>query len=153
MLTGFTHFNPLPFHRAFTDFDALSRELDRWFEAAPRRNATPQAPAAQAVRVELHETPEAFLLRAEVPGLTREQLSLQVEDGILTLKGRREVNVPEGFSVLRRERSPLGLERRYEVPRDVNVDGIDAVLKQGVLTVTLPKAAAPKPRQIAIQTR
>jgi HSP20 family protein len=152
MLTGFANFGTVPFQRAFADFDALSREMDRWF-AAPRRSPVPEAPLAQAVRVELDETPEAFLLRAEVPGLSREQLTLRVEDGILTLEGRREVNVPEGFSALRRERNALALSRRFHVPREVDAEKIEASLKHGVLSVTLPKTAAAKPRQIAIQTR
>src|SRR5262245_15252601 len=120
MLTTYGTFQTFPFQRAFADFDNLSRELDRWF--APQRAARPAAPVARYAHMELDETAEAYLLRAEVPGLTQEQLALKFEDGVLTLEGRREVNVPEGFSAVRRERSPLSVARRFTVPRDVEAE-------------------------------
>jgi HSP20 family protein len=152
MLTGYTDFRTHGWDRAFSDFATLSRQLDRLAVAARPSTVSP-APASRAVRVELAETPEAFVLRAEVPGLTEGQIDLRLEDGILTLRARRELAPPEGFSATRRERSPFVLERRFEVPREVDAEHIEAVLKHGVLRVSLPRAAAAKPRQIAVQAR
>jgi HSP20 family protein len=155
MLTGYTDFRTHGWDRAFADFATLSRQLDRLAGAAvvPRPSVVSPTPASRAVRVELAETPQAFILRAEVPGLTEGQIELQLEDGILTLRARRELAPPEGFSATRRERSPFVLDRRFEVPREVDAEHIEAVLKHGVLRVNLPKAAVAKPRQIPVQSR
>jgi len=154
MLTGYTDFRNHGWDRAFADFATLSRQLDRLAGAAvPRPSVVSPAPASRAVRVELAETPQAFILRAEVPGLSEGEIELQLEDGILTLRARRELAPPEGFNATRRERSPFLLDRRFEVPREVDAEHIEAVLKHGVLRVNLPKAAAAKPRQIPVQSR
>ncbi len=130
----------------FNDFRALSRQVDEVF-----RDMFP-APKARAVRrnFTLEEHDEAFTLHATLPGLSTEDLSLEIEDGKLKLTATRENAAPEGYRALRRERGTLALERVFNLGPKVDPEGIEAKLEHGVLTITLPKRAEQQPRKIAI---
>ena len=127
------------------------RTMDMLFDAIlpPGRRATHfhRKPA----RLSLDDGEQAFTLRAELPGLAPEQLELSVGDDWIELAAKREVAVPEGYTVLRRERSPYEFERRINLPKRIDGDKVEAVLRDGVLTVTMPKHASLQPRQIAIK--
>ena len=129
-----------PFHTMDMLFDAMRPSV--------RRTVRPRSPAT---KVTLDETDEHFELRAELPGLAPEALELSAGDGWIELEAKREVEIPEGYKALHRERSPLTFSRRIELPKRVDADKIEATLHDGVLTVTMPKQAAVTPRQIAIK--
>ncbi len=131
----------------FNDFRALNRQVDEMFrEMFP----SPKARAPKRAFT-IEESEDAFLLRASLPGMSPEDLSLEVNDGRLTLVAKRTDDVPEGYRPLRRERAPLSLERTFSLGPKVNAEAIEATFDDGILTVTLPKRAEQKPRQIAIQ--
>lgn len=97
----------------------------------------------------LNQTPEAWTLVAQLPGVSKDGLELTAEDGVLSIRGRRQWQSPEGWTALYRESYDSGyaLTLRYE---QVDASRIQAELKDGVLTVTLPKAEAAKARKIAV---
>ncbi len=97
------------------------------------------------------ETKEAFVYRAEVPGLAEGDVSVYVEDETLILRGERRSVVPEGYQVHLRERSSTAFSRKIALPGRVEGDAVTAALKDGVLTVTLPKAKETLPRQIPVK--
>jgi HSP20 family protein len=97
------------------------------------------------------ETKEAFVYKADVPGLTEADLSVAVEDGALVLKGERKVVNPEGAQVHLREQQVASFTRKVALPGRVEAGGVTATLKDGVLTVTLPKASDTLPRQIPVK--
>jgi HSP20 family protein len=150
MLTRFSDFNDWPsfgfadFGRAHAPHVQLRRELDRLFGDF-ERNA---GPGATPVRFEDDGT--SFVLRADVPGLTEADVQISVAGNTVTLRGERKVEVPEGHSVHRRERSAVRFAKSFELPARVDADKVTATLKQGVLTLTLPRAAEVQPRQISI---
>jgi HSP20 family protein len=92
-----------------------------------------------------------FVLRADVPGLTEEDLQISVAGNTVTLRGERKVQVPEGYSTHRRERSAVSFAKSYQLPTRVDADNVTATLKHGVLTLTLPKVADARPRQISVK--
>jgi HSP20 family protein len=104
-----------------------------------------------APAVELREQPQEYVLRAELPGLTEKDITLTVKHDTLTLSARREARAPEGYSTQRRERRAFNYERTFALPRDVDADKVTASLKDGVLTVTVAKAEAAKPRRIEVR--
>ncbi|MES2643749.1 MAG: Hsp20/alpha crystallin family protein [Myxococcota bacterium] len=105
-----------------------------------------------AVRVNVWDAGPNVVLVAEVPGLTEKDVTLSFEHDVLTLSGERTPTVPEGYTAQRRERPTLRFSRaiRFNVP--VDVAGITAVVKNGLLTVTLPKSARAAARAIPVQS-
>ena len=97
------------------------------------------------------ETKESFVVRAEVPGLAESDVSVSVEDDALVIRGERKADVPEGYKVHLRERQAYAFTRKLPLPARVASDAVTATLKDGVLTVTLPKAKEALPRQIAVK--
>jgi HSP20 family protein len=142
--------------RSFDDtlraFDLFQRRFDEaygdgWVVGPrPRQAAHPAWPALNAF-----ETKEAFVYRAEVPGLAEGDVSVYVEDETLILRGERRSVVPEGYQVHLRERSSTAFSRKIALPGRVDGEAVTAALKDGVLTVTLPKAKETLPRQIPVK--
>lgn len=99
---------------------------------------------------EIKETPEAWGLTVQLPGVTKEGLEITAEDSLVTLRARRTWRQPEGWTALYRESVDAPYALTLEHDNTVNADGIHAELKDGVLRVSLPKAEAAKPRKIAI---
>jgi HSP20 family protein len=143
--------------RSFDDtlraLDSLQRRADATYDDWPAFavGARRLARAAAWPPVNLFETKEAFVYRAEVPGLAEGDVSVTVEDETLILRGERKSSVPEGYRVHVRERSPAAFSRKLGLPARVEAAAVTATLRDGVLTVTLPKAKDTLPRQIAVK--
>eukprot|EP00475_Leptophrys_vorax_P027177 TRINITY_DN3874_c0_g1_i1.p1 TRINITY_DN3874_c0_g1~~TRINITY_DN3874_c0_g1_i1.p1 ORF type:complete len:124 (-),score=21.18 TRINITY_DN3874_c0_g1_i1:153-494(-) len=105
-----------------------------------------------ATAVDVKETPEAFKFVADLPGLRKEEVKVQVEDNnLLTISGERSREVKEETEKFHRvERSTGKFLRRFRLPENVEVDKISASSENGVLTVTVPKMKPPEPKKPAI---
>ena len=138
------------FNDALRTIDLLHRNLDQVFDERSgvvyHRGRRATWPA-----INVAETKDAFIYRAEVPGLGEGDVVVQLEDDALLLRGERKSEVPEGYEVHLRERAPIAFARKLPLPGRVDAEGITASLKNGVLTVTLPKAKDTLPRQIAVK--
>lgn len=99
---------------------------------------------------ELKETDEAWGLTVQLPGVAKDGLELSAEDGVLSIRGRRAWQKPEGWTPLYRETVDASYALSLEHDNSVDMDKIHAELKDGVLRVSLPKAEAVKPRKIAV---
>lgn len=152
MLTRFSDYSDWPsfgladFGRAHAPQRQLRQELERLFGELER---APSQPTSSGVGFE--DQGEAFVFRADVPGLSEADLRIDVSGKTLTLRGERKIAVPEGYSAHRRERSAYRFDKSYELPSRVDADKASAVLKHGVLTLTLPKVAEAQPRQIVVK--
>jgi len=102
--------------------------------------------------VDVEEQEDAFVLHAELPGLKREDLVIEVDENVLTLKGERKAEIKEGDGkrYQRVERSYGRFERRFSVPQHVDATGIEAKLVDGVLELRLPKKPEVTPRRIEV---
>lgn len=99
--------------------------------------------------VDLCETSDAFLLTAELPGLSRDQIHIDVHDGRLTLQGRRDARVRcEQYHQV--ERGHGEFSRTFALPPTVDPEGITADLRDGVLTITVPKSSEHAPRRVSV---
>lgn len=112
-------------------------------ELVPCRNAY----AVPAVNI--RETKESYVLEADLPGVTKESIEITLEGSELTLIGRRSIAEQPG-EVLLRESRPMDYRRVFEIAPTIDTAGITASMKQGTLTLTLPKSEAIKPRRIAV---
>jgi len=99
--------------------------------------------------VDIYETEEGLVVKADMPGVTRENLEIRVDDGILTLSGKPTNGLP-GASVLQ-EYELLNFYRQFQLSDAVDQEKIEAELKHGVLTLHLPKAEAVKPKRIEVK--
>ncbi len=98
------------------------------------------------------ENENESVIVAELPGVKKEDISLTVEDGLLTLKGERKSAAPSDVTkVLHREIAYEPFSRTIRLPHEVNVNGISAALENGILRIVLPKAEAVRPRSIEIK--
>jgi len=92
-----------------------------------------------------------LVLVAELPGIRKEDLQLQVKENTLRLAGQRALNYGENISYHRIERNTSKFDRTLKLPINVESDKIKAAYKDGILVISLPRAEADKPRKITIQ--
>lgn len=128
-----------------------SKEL----EVAQKKAVEPTSgePTRQGVMyvpyVDILESQDAILLRADVPGALKDQVTIDVREGVLTLTAG--VRTPEaGWRPVYKEYEVGGFIRRFTLGEQINQDKINAKLENGVLLVTLPKAEQAKPRKITV---
>jgi HSP20 family molecular chaperone IbpA len=99
---------------------------------------------------QVQETAEAWALTVQLPGIAREQLEFTVDEAQVRVAGKRQWKQPADWSTLYRESSDTGFELVLNHENAIDADKIHAELKDGILRATLPKAAAIKPRKIAV---
>ena len=103
--------------------------------------------------VDLYETSREFVLTAELPGLTRDQIEIHAEDGRITIRGARSAGPEREIPCEQYHRVERGhgqFSRTFALPEPIDVDAITADLKDGILTVTIPKAHDRTARRIAV---
>ncbi len=126
-------------------FEEMSRLQDHFFSG---KGLSKQA---FRVAVDIREEKDAFYVDAEVPGLSAEDVKVDVEKNVLTLSGERKVEKEEKEGTFRRvERHYGSFSRSFSLPETVDADSISADLKDGVLELRLPKKEAPTPKQISV---
>ena len=102
--------------------------------------------------VDVEEDANELVLRAELPGLSREDVEVELEDGVLTIQGEKKYEKKEeNAQGLLYERRWGTFSRRFTLPRAVAADGITADLADGVLTIRVPKAEEAKGRKIEVR--
>ncbi|HWP58781.1 MAG TPA: Hsp20/alpha crystallin family protein [Candidatus Acidoferrales bacterium] len=136
-------------------FDVLNRmqsRINELFEETFGR-ARPAQPATAAwyPAVDILESKDAYLIRAELPGMKKEDFNLEVKDGVLAVSGERKFEEPaSGVEYHRAERPTGKFYRSFYLPQKVMQDQIKATYRDGILEIHVPKAEDAKPRQIAI---
>lgn len=134
---------------------ALPRELDRWMEEAFNGM---QWGRGENVRewfptTDVSETPEHLTFRMEVPGLSREDVKISVENNVLTIRGeKRQSTSSEDENFVRTERSYGGFERSFTLPSHFSHDQVKASLENGILTLRVPRREEARAREIQIES-
>ena len=101
--------------------------------------------------VDICDTENAIVVTAELPGVKKEDISIEVKDNILTIKGERsEDSEVKEENYYRRERSFGSFQRSFSMPTEVSPESIKASFKDGVLKIEVPKPEEKKPKQISI---
>lgn len=140
----------------FEDVFSLRREMDELFETFLDRRGRATDGVVWAPAVNVREDKDALYVDAELPGLTRDEIQLSVENGVLTITGEKREERTEGKpqgEVHLFERRYGRFERRLTLPTNVDADKIRARYENGVLVVTLPKTEEAKARQIQIEAK
>lgn len=125
--------------RLFDDF--FGRSLMNWGDWSTGQFAPP---------VDLRHTDSGYLLEVDLPGLTKKDVDISVEDNVLTLSGERSFESENGEDYERHERWTGRFSRSFALPSQVDPEGVKAKFESGVLTIELPKAAEARRRRIEI---
>lgn len=105
-----------------------------------------------APRVDIKEEPERFLIQADIPGVDPKDIEINMDNGILSIKGERSTESQHGAgSYSRVERSHGSFYRRFALPDSADPNGIAASGRHGVLEISIPKRAETKPRRIEVK--
>ncbi len=137
----------------FSVFRSLHQDCNRFFAVSkPYEDLFSRDEAYPRANVWSNE--ERAVISAELPGVSAEELELTVYENSVTLKGRRQgPESGERSTLTKRERASGEFLRSIELPFSVQAEGVEAKFKNGVLTVTLPRAEEEKPRKIPVRTR
>ena len=138
-------------HRGFrpfyNNFDRFFNEFGRGLQPAEGLDDATWAP-----KVDIYETENAYVLNAELPGLTKDQIDIDINDNTLTIKGEKKFEEKvDKDNYVRVERSYGNFSRSFVLSDDVAAEGITANYKEGVLEVTLPKKEESKPKEIKVE--
>ena len=129
----------------------FSRPMSHWFEN-PFTFETSLSNTVNDPAVTVYETADEYVFCAEVPGWRRDQLVINFENQRLTISGRRELEEGEGRQYHRVEGFYGQFRRSLTVAGSVDFNGVEAELRDGILSVQLPKREEAKPRQIEVKT-
>lgn len=131
----------------FDDAKRWHREMDRLF----RGFGEPVLHRGVYPLINLYDDIEGFRVRAEVPGLDKESLDITATSDTLTIKGERRKAEPENVSYHRRERDYGTFSRSLRLPEPINPDKVNAVYRNGVLDISLPRSEEAKPRKVVVK--
>jgi len=138
----------------FRDMISLRDRMDRLFEESLTRIKGADEEMAHSTwspAVDIYETAENMIIKAEIPGVEKDDISVEVKNGSLYLKGERKLSkeVKED-NYHRMERSYGSFSRVFALPTSVDQDKIKASFKNGVLEISIPKSEEAKPKQINV---
>lgn len=144
-MTSITRWGRVP------NFDALQEQVNKLFEGTFNGHGENSAITSWAPAVDIYETENELVLKADLPGVSEKDIDIRVENNMLTVRGERqfETKVKED-TYLRVERTYGSFSRSFGLPNAVNTEAINAEYKNGVLTVQLPKRAESKPKQVKV---
>ena len=142
-------------YTALRDFMSMRDAMDRMFEdrwVSPGNWLTWSSVGTNFLPLDIYDTADDIVVRAVVPGVTPEGIDIQFQGGVLTLRAKSdEPAIPEGANWLVHEITPGEYIRQVTLPRAVDADNARTAFEHGVLTLTLPKTADAKPKQIKVE--
>lgn len=142
-----------PFEEIDRLIDRLSRQFDEATQSWERGESLDLLPTmAKSMAVDLVEHDDEFVVTVDLPGFDREDVDVRVTDHTLSIKAEQATETEEGEETyLHRERRHRSLHRSIRLPGDVDAEAVKARMKNGVLTITLPKSEAEHVRTIDIE--
>lgn len=132
------------------DFKTLQNQMSRLFEPFARMADEDLVGGSWVPPVDVAETQEKIVVRAEIPGMKQEDISIEFDNGMLTIKGERKLEKENGVSYHRVERPYGYFNRSFTLPRTVDPERISASYRDGILEIEVSKKEEAKPRQIKI---
>jgi HSP20 family protein len=136
----------------FGELEEMRRDMERLFDSMTGYSGLRTAGVFPAINVT--DDGEALSVRAELPGIKTDDLDIRMENDTLTIAGERELaSEDDAVSYHRREREWGAFRRSFSLPARVDSDKVEARYLDGILTITLPKAAEARPKQIPVQAR
>ncbi len=136
----------------FANLSDIQQEMNRLFNTSLGRTATRDLNGLFAPAIDVAEDKDNYVVKAELPGLTKDDVSVTLEDNYLTIRGEKKHEAEDkGANYHHKERAYGSFSRTIGLPTTVDAQKIGAQFKDGVLQVTLPKSEAAKPKQIEVK--
>jgi HSP20 family protein len=136
-----------------SDMLGVQREINRLFDGLFRSNVADEDTALGpwAPAVDITESDNEFVVKVEVPGVSKDDVKITVQDNVLTIRGeKKQEKESKGANYHRVERSFGAFQRSFSLPATVQATKVDAKYNNGILSITLPKAEEAKPKEIEI---
>jgi len=140
-----------------SDIFSMQRDINRLFDNFFRGDRTPEESTSLSLwtpAVDIEEREDAYSVKVELPGVSKEDVKITLESNTLTIRGdKKQEKEEKGKNYHRIERSYGSFQRSFALPSTVKAEKIDASYKDGILEITLPKAEEAKPKQIEVKVR
>lgn len=142
-----------PRYEPWSLLNRLQQEIDQLMEPGMQRGDDTGAVTADWVpAVDILEDADRFVIRADLPGVQREQIDLTLDNGVLTIKGQRPGIAEEERRGYKRAERPRGtFYRRFMLPDTADPENVGATCRDGILEVTIPKQQQAQPRRINVE--
>jgi HSP20 family protein len=140
----------------FGDLEDIQREMNQLFDFSFSHRNRPFSllESGWAPAVDVYDTKENFLVKADLPGMTKDDIEVSVDGNLLHIKGeKKEEHNAKDKNYVRTERFYGSFQRSVELPTEVDPKSVTAVYKNGVLELTIPKKEEAKPKQINIEVK
>lgn len=132
------------------NLDTIHGQLSRFLEPFTRMADEDLVSGAWVPPIDVAETQEKIIVRAELPGMKQEEIQIEFENGLLSIRGERKLIKEEGVTFHRVERTFGNFSRSFTLPRTIDPERISATYRDGVLEIAVPKKEEAKPKQIRI---
>lgn len=133
----------------FSEIERLRREMNGLFSSYGKN-----AGAATYPLLNVYDGKDVIVVMAELPGLSKEKVTITFSGGVLTIAGKHKIlEKVKNMTAVRKERSEGDFEKTLNIPSKIDQEAINASFKDGILTVTLPKAEEAKPKTISIEAK
>lgn len=148
LMTRFDRWEP------FEELNTLRNRLDRLVNRYTDEGEEPLLTARWTPLADIVETKDAFIVKAEIPGIDEKDVSVEIANNVLTIQGERKVETEtEEKGYRRMERSYGKFLRSFTLPQNTMTDKVAANFTNGILEVTIPKKEEAKPRKITVDVR
>lgn len=136
----------------FSGVSSFQNQINRLFNEAFDRSSNESSLTTWAPPVDIYETEQALVVKADLPDVKPEELDIRVENNVVTIRGERKFDKKvQEENYLRVERSYGSFARSFSLANTVNTEAIQADYKDGVLTLSIPKREEAKPKQIKVR--
>ncbi len=125
----------------------LQRYAETGLDRPRRRHERTAVPAT-----DIEENSDQVVLRVDLPGVSEQSARVTVENRVLTIHGEPQVQAPDGYSLVRADQRFAAYWRSFELSEDLDTSGMKASMKNGVLTITIPRRAEARARKIDVTT-
>ena len=141
-----------PLNPVFNQLTHLQHEMNRLFDLPITGTFAHQAQlfSGWTPALDLYQTADNIVAVLEIPGMRKDDIEISLHDGMLTIAGERNTSAGKGESAERTERFSGKFRRSVSLPTRVDAGKVSATYKDGILTVTLPKAEEAKPKKIEV---
>lgn len=135
----------------FNGLDQIESRINEFFDEAFSRDRTYPGTNIWCPPVDILESKDSYLIRAELPGLKKDDINVEFKDGAITLSGERKFEAPAaGVEYHRNERVAGKFVRNFQLPQTIKQEELRATYRDGMLEIHIPKADEAKSKQIAI---
>lgn len=130
---------------------ALSEKESKELELAQCENTRPHK--VYVPRADIYESPDKIIVKTDMPGVAENNIDITLENNVLTINGSVEKTCHEGFSLALSEYGTGDYRRAFTLSNSIDKENIEACLKNGVLTLTLPKSKSLLPKKISVKAQ